>query len=131
MFRFRNTFSEVPSFKKHHGPYNCLYWSICTNYHLRSTSSLFSHYAHFIIELILVFLTPAPHKPQQTPLRTPKNKAKAEHRILGTPDYLSPELLLRQPHGAAVDWWALGVSHCINGSQSLAIKPALFSICKT
>ena len=27
----------------------------------------------------------------------------------GTPDYLAPELLLRQPHTAAVDWWGLGV----------------------
>ena len=29
--------------------------------------------------------------------------------ILGTPDYLAPELLLRQPHSYAVDWWGLGV----------------------
>ena len=27
----------------------------------------------------------------------------------GTPDYLAPELLLRKPHSAAVDWWGLGV----------------------
>ena len=27
----------------------------------------------------------------------------------GTPDYLAPELLLRKPHTAAVDWWGLGV----------------------
>ena len=27
----------------------------------------------------------------------------------GTPDYLAPELLLRRPHTAAVDWWGLGV----------------------
>lgn len=30
-------------------------------------------------------------------------------RILGTPDYLAPELLLARAHGPAVDWWALGV----------------------
>lgn len=29
--------------------------------------------------------------------------------VLGTPDYLAPELLLRKPHGPAVDWWSLGV----------------------
>ncbi len=29
--------------------------------------------------------------------------------VLGTPDYLAPELLLRQAHGSAVDWWSLGV----------------------
>lgn len=30
-------------------------------------------------------------------------------QILGTPDYLSPEILLGHRHGEAVDWWALGV----------------------
>ena len=29
--------------------------------------------------------------------------------ILGTPDYLAPELLMGLNHGAAVDWWALGI----------------------
>ncbi|XP_067002302.1 serine/threonine-protein kinase greatwall isoform X2 [Anabrus simplex] len=49
----------------------------------------------------------------QTPYRTPKSvrrgKVSSEQRILGTPDYLAPELLLYQEHGPAVDWWALGV----------------------
>lgn len=48
-----------------------------------------------------------------TPFRTPKSvrrgKVASDQRILGTPDYLAPELLLRQEHGYAVDWWALGV----------------------
>jgi tRNA A-37 threonylcarbamoyl transferase component Bud32 len=30
-------------------------------------------------------------------------------RLLGTPDYLSPELLLGLGHGPSVDWWALGI----------------------
>ena len=49
--------------------------------------------------------------------RTPKSVRRgtqvglnrSDDRILGTPDYLAPELLRRQEHGAAVDWWALGV----------------------
>ncbi|KAM4026697.1 serine/threonine-protein kinase greatwall isoform 2-T2 [Anomaloglossus baeobatrachus] len=56
------------------------------------------------------------HKNSQveTPYRTPKSvrrgAAQAENeKILGTPDYLAPELLLGKTHGPAVDWWALGV----------------------
>ncbi|XP_013191281.2 serine/threonine-protein kinase greatwall isoform X2 [Amyelois transitella] len=49
----------------------------------------------------------------QTPYRTPKSVRRgnqiSDQRILGTPDYLAPELLLKQGHGPAVDWWALGV----------------------
>ncbi|CAD6212474.1 GSCOCG00011024001-RA-CDS [Cotesia congregata] len=43
-----------------------------------------------------------------TPYRTPKSvrrgEDKSDSRILGTPDYLVPELLRKQGHGAAVDW---------------------------
>ncbi|XP_034944429.1 serine/threonine-protein kinase greatwall [Chelonus insularis] len=63
--------------------------------------------------------TPAPAaNGNYTPYRTPKsvrrgtqttNTGKSDDRILGTPDYLAPELLLKQGHGPAVDWWALGV----------------------
>lgn len=58
---------------------------------------------------------PVPKTPKQinTPFRTPKSVRRGEHhsdeRILGTPDYLAPELLMMQGHGPAVDWWALGV----------------------
>ncbi|XP_013789256.1 serine/threonine-protein kinase greatwall-like [Limulus polyphemus] len=50
----------------------------------------------------------------QTPFRTPKSVRRgpapsSECRILGTPDYLAPELLLHKEHGFPVDWWALGV----------------------
>lgn len=46
--------------------------------------------------------------------RTPKSVRRggmnrSDTRILGTPDYLAPELLLRQGHGPSVDIWALGV----------------------
>uniref|UniRef100_A0A8C8RXA0 Serine/threonine-protein kinase greatwall n=1 Tax=Pelusios castaneus TaxID=367368 RepID=A0A8C8RXA0_9SAUR len=49
-----------------------------------------------------------------TPYRTPKSVRRGAapvegERILGTPDYLAPELLLTKPHGPTVDWWALGV----------------------
>lgn len=46
-----------------------------------------------------------PHRPRNdcTPFRTPKSVRRgpkpANERILGTPDYLAPELLLRKPHG--------------------------------
>ncbi|KAJ9575905.1 hypothetical protein L9F63_007217 [Diploptera punctata] len=55
----------------------------------------------------------SPITSNQTPYRTPKSvrrgKASSDRRILGTPDYLAPELLLQQKHGAEVDWWSLGV----------------------
>jgi len=31
------------------------------------------------------------------------------HSLCGTPQYLSPEVLSRQGHGTAVDWWNLGM----------------------
>jgi len=33
----------------------------------------------------------------------------SDDRIVGTPDYLSPEILLGVGHSFGVDWWALGV----------------------
>ncbi|XP_044754695.1 serine/threonine-protein kinase greatwall [Coccinella septempunctata] len=52
-------------------------------------------------------------KTPRTPYRTPKSVRRArwssDQRVLGTPDYLAPELLMRQGHDCAVDWWALGV----------------------
>ena len=37
------------------------------------------------------------------------NYGSHEGCVLGTPDYLAPELLCKQPHAHAVDWWSLGV----------------------
>ncbi|KAK7098822.1 serine/threonine-protein kinase greatwall-like isoform X2 [Littorina saxatilis] len=62
------------------------------------------------------FITPQ-RPPLSVPLKTPKEgvrrgpepKPEAEERILGTPDYLAPEILRQEKHGPAVDWWALGV----------------------
>lgn len=50
----------------------------------------------------------------ETPYRTPKSVRRGtvqpeKEKILGTPDYLAPELLLGISHGPSVDWWALGV----------------------
>ncbi|XP_006767859.1 PREDICTED: serine/threonine-protein kinase greatwall isoform X2 [Myotis davidii] len=61
----------------------------------------------------LPYQTPSQVK-SGTPYRTPKSVRRGaapvdDGRILGTPDYLAPELLLGRAHGPAVDWWALGV----------------------
>ncbi|KAJ4925702.1 hypothetical protein JOQ06_018423 [Pogonophryne albipinna] len=58
--------------------------------------------------------TPQPMSASHTPFRTPKSVRRGTLPvegvpILGTPDYLAPELLLRKPHDCMVDWWALGV----------------------
>lgn len=52
-----------------------------------------------------------PYRSQKSVRRRPPQSGvnRSDDRILGTPDYLAPELLLRQGHGPAVDWWALGV----------------------
>ncbi|KAK3551705.1 hypothetical protein QTP70_022564 [Hemibagrus guttatus] len=61
-----------------------------------------------------LYQTPQPMAMSHTPYRTPKSVRRgpepAENApILGTPDYLAPELLVGKHHDAMVDWWALGV----------------------
>ncbi|EGC31155.1 hypothetical protein DICPUDRAFT_50356 [Dictyostelium purpureum] len=50
-------------------------------------------------------LSPYPQRKNtlKTPLKKPVKK------IVGTPDYLSSEILLGTGHGTPVDWWALGI----------------------
>jgi serine/threonine protein kinase len=43
-----------------------------------------------------------------TPTSTRFTTKNTETALLGTPDYIAPELLNRAPHGKAVDYWALG-----------------------
>ncbi|EEB15695.1 serine/threonine kinase, putative [Pediculus humanus corporis] len=45
----------------------------------------------------------------KTPKSVRRGKIASDQRIMGTPDYLAPELLQKKEHGSAVDWWALGV----------------------
>jgi len=57
---------------------------------------------------------PRPHELEHDPLaqiailKNPGAMQEDENRIVGTPDYLSPEVLLGSGHGTGVDWWALG-----------------------
>ncbi|KAM6953394.1 serine/threonine-protein kinase greatwall [Aplochiton taeniatus] len=61
-----------------------------------------------------LFQTPQPMTTSHTPFRTPKSVRRGAVPvegvpILGTPDYLAPEILMGIPHDFCVDWWALGV----------------------
>lgn len=65
------------------------------------------------MNVVSPFTNDSTPKTPRTPYRTPKSVRRgqfsSDQRILGTPDYLAPELLLRKGHSCAVDWWALGV----------------------
>jgi serine/threonine protein kinase len=53
---------------------------------------------------------PFQHHHSNTPSRVSSRRHRGSSKaLLGTPDYLAPELLLGIGHGAAVDWWSLGV----------------------
>lgn len=51
--------------------------------------------------------------PPPTPGRTPRIRRAGSHEdgedVVGTPDYLAPEVLRLEGHGEPVDWWAVGV----------------------
>ncbi|GLT39779.1 hypothetical protein SLA2020_139520 [Shorea laevis] len=38
-----------------------------------------------------------------------QRELRRKHSIVGTPDYLAPEIFLGTGHGATADWWSLGV----------------------
>ncbi|KAL5744366.1 hypothetical protein ACOSQ2_027482 [Xanthoceras sorbifolium] len=38
-----------------------------------------------------------------------KREKRQKHSVIGTPDYLAPEILLGMGHGATADWWSVGV----------------------
>ncbi|KAK2975849.1 hypothetical protein RJ640_022866, partial [Escallonia rubra] len=38
-----------------------------------------------------------------------KREERRKHSVVGTPDYLAPEILLGMGHGATADWWSVGV----------------------
>lgn len=60
---------------------------------------------YILMKLMLLFpQTPQPMSTSHTPYRTPKSVRRGalpveRVPILGTPDYLAPELLLGKPHG--------------------------------
>ncbi|TYG52839.1 hypothetical protein ES288_D09G060600v1 [Gossypium darwinii] len=40
---------------------------------------------------------------------SPKRERRQKHSVVGTPDYLAPEILLGMGHGATADWWSVGI----------------------
>lgn len=44
--------------------------------------------------------------------KSPSSSERSErqkHSVVGTPDYLAPEILLGMGHSATADWWSVGV----------------------
>ncbi|MED6167267.1 hypothetical protein PIB30_001163 [Stylosanthes scabra] len=46
---------------------------------------------------------------EQKPRHYSKREERRKHSVVGTPDYLAPEILLGMGHGATADWWSVGV----------------------
>ncbi|KAL4280346.1 hypothetical protein GQ457_03G013010 [Hibiscus cannabinus] len=40
---------------------------------------------------------------------SPKRERRQKHSVVGTPDYLAPEILLGMGHGSTADWWSVGI----------------------
>ncbi|KAI4330849.1 hypothetical protein MLD38_029094 [Melastoma candidum] len=40
---------------------------------------------------------------------TTRREQRQKHAVVGTPDYLAPEILLGMGHGATADWWSVGI----------------------
>ncbi|CAI9092071.1 OLC1v1027218C1 [Oldenlandia corymbosa var. corymbosa] len=51
----------------------------------------------------------ADDKPKAAEISTAKKEERKKHSVVGTPDYLAPEILLGMGHGATADWWSVGV----------------------
>ncbi|KAL3521436.1 hypothetical protein ACH5RR_019585 [Cinchona calisaya] len=51
----------------------------------------------------------ADDKPKATEISSTKREERQKHSVVGTPDYLAPEILLGMGHGATADWWSVGV----------------------
>ncbi|GAM26119.1 hypothetical protein SAMD00019534_092940 [Acytostelium subglobosum LB1] len=47
--------------------------------------------------------------PTNYPRKATLKKKSATKKVVGTPDYLSPEILLGTGHSTPADWWALGI----------------------
>ncbi|GAB4858743.1 hypothetical protein Ancab_010217 [Ancistrocladus abbreviatus] len=47
--------------------------------------------------------------PASTAPHSSRRELRQKHSVVGTPDYLAPEILLGMGHGATADWWSVGV----------------------
>ncbi|CAG8789261.1 13938_t:CDS:2, partial [Dentiscutata erythropus] len=73
--------------------------------HTRPVSAIFSNENPKLSGYINIGFEPQSSSVKQSK-KTNRQSSKA---LLGTPDYLAPELLLGIGHSTAVDWWSLGV----------------------
>ena len=48
--------------------------------------------------------------------------------LCGTPEYLSPEVLDRQGHGTAVDWWVSVTNHSLHCLCCVMVRLPFYSL---
>jgi serine/threonine protein kinase len=100
----------------HHFTYTCIHTCskapsyIHIHIHTCSKAPSYIHiHMHTYSQQIIIIHTYIHTYTQQSTIDATPRVCRKREDIVGTPEYLSPEILLGQEHSFGVDWWALGI----------------------